>query len=114
MRKKTKGTNAEEGAARDEALKRVERGNSQLVFIALPIARDMARKDGEVTSTALWRRLNDMAEHDENLRGLLDDADPRWMGAIFNRREWHRKGWRPEGSHKRPVSVWIRQPELAF
>lgn len=82
---------------------------SPLVTRATEIAIKIAKRDGEVTSVAVWKALLRQAKNDEVLGQELAEKDKRWLGAVFLGRGWERIGWKALGSHGRPVSVWKRQ-----
>lgn len=91
---------ARQRQARDTALDRLETTRADLIKVADKLAREIARRTGQVTSVDVFREM----------RGLgyqLDGYDPRWMGAVFRAgKGWQRVGLRADGSHSRPVSVW--------
>jgi hypothetical protein len=66
------------------------------------IANMLFMQHGRVTSTEV---LEVMREHHPE---LLEDVDPRFMGCVF-RRGWRRIGYEDSGSHRRPVSIWVRK-----
>lgn len=112
MKARKAGSFRLESQARDEAIEKVGASCSDLVRMANEIARKIAKKEGRVSSPQVWKVLWERAAHDDGLRRELEDSDPRWMGAVFHHRQWHRLGWEAAGSHKRPVSIWQLQPEL--
>ena len=90
--------------------------HAYLVGIAFKIAVGIAKKNGEVSSSEVWAKLYEKAHKNENFEVLLQDADPRWMGAVFTRKNWTRVRWETEdkrvvrASHFRPASVWRYTP----
>jgi hypothetical protein len=101
-----------EGQKRDLVLKQLAESRSYLVGRGYDVAIKIVKVAGTVSSTDVWKELRDLALHDDELRISLDEADPRWMGAVFNRKCWERVKWVSEGSHKRPVAVWRLHPLL--
>ena len=87
---------------RDEVLDALEATRASLIAIAKATAWNIAKIKGEVTSSDVLRVMRA-----SNVDGL-SDVDARFMGAVF-RRGWKRKGYRAQGSHGRPVSVWCRK-----
>jgi hypothetical protein len=112
VRKKKGGSGKEEGAQLDLAIDKLAGAYKELVVLAQGIARKIAKADKQVSSPDVWKHLWEMAEHDDGLKTKLTEADPRWMGVVFRHRQWYRVGWKANGSHKRPVSIWELQPEL--
>lgn len=87
---------------RDDVLDALEVTRASLIAIAKATAWNIAKLKGDVTSSdvlSVMRAFNVMG---------LNDVDARFMGAVF-RRGWKRKGYRSQGSHGRPVSVWVRR-----
>jgi len=100
-RKGVPGSSAEERSSRDQAIAAAAASKSHLVARALEIAVNICTKKGEVASWQVFTRM-----HAEGLTKAIEDSDPRWMGAVFNRRCWERVRWENTGRHKRPQSVW--------
>lgn len=94
---------AEEAAARDEALDLLEQTRGELIDAARQVALRIAKEQGVVSSTEVFSELETTA-----LKAKMDQVDPRWMGAVF-RKGWERVGFESTGSHRRPVSVWRRK-----
>jgi hypothetical protein len=112
VKKKRGGSSGEEGEQLDLAIEKLADAYKQLVARAQGIAREIAKADKQVSSPDVWKKLWEAAEHDDALKSQLSEADPRWMGVVFRHRQWFRVGWKANGSHKRPVSIWELQPEL--
>ena len=88
-----------EELALEEVLNQHEIRHYKLVELARITARRIAELRGTVTGPQVLKMLkNSKAEG-------IDDVDPRFLGAVF-RNGWIRVGFSPEGSHRRPVSVW--------
>jgi len=87
-----------ESTARDSALTLLQATRADIIAKAMGIAVRLAKKNGSVTSTEVLERLRDEGCDP-------DQFDKRFIGVIF-RYGWKRIGFKPLGSHKRPVSVW--------
>lgn len=99
MRTRAKKTEIEK---RDEVLDALKVTRASLIAIAKATAWNIAKMTGNVTSSDVLRVMRA-----SNIDGL-SDVDARFMGAVF-RYGWKRKGYRSQGSHGRPVSVWVRR-----
>lgn len=93
-------------AQRDRALDKHDELRAELLGIADRLAREIAMRDGSVTSVAVL-----VALRDRGFAPLLADVDPRFIGAVFRRAGWRRLRWEPIGSHGRPVPVWALDSE---
>jgi hypothetical protein len=91
-----------EGAKRDLALARIEEARPHIVGTALRVAQAIAKRNGTVTSTEVLRALR----QNPATASMIQDADPRFMGAVFRRDCWVADGWDDSGSHRRPVRIW--------
>lgn len=101
-----------QATARDAALDRLAVTRAARITTATSIALAIWKEKGEVSSTDVWAEIRRQAMEDQGMTWLLvDDADPRWIGAVF-RRGWRRLRWEATGSHKRPVAVWTRAAEV--
>lgn len=94
---------AAEARKRDRALDLLETYRGDLVDAARAVAEEIAGRVGHVTSPEVLAELRE-----RGLGEALDSVDRRFMGAVF-RKGWRRVGLDNSGSHRRPVSVWVRQ-----
>lgn len=86
---------------RDAALAVLSATRASIIKRARSIAIQIARAEGEVHSSQVIQILRD--------EGFDPDRfDKRFMGVVFQR-GWERVGYRNEGSHARPISVWRRR-----
>lgn len=99
MKPKIPGTPHQEQMELDLAIDLLHEHRADQIAIAREIAEQMAAQFGTVTSSNVFAVMR--------MRGdLREDLDPRWMGAVFSGKRWERVGFVPNGSHRRPVSVW--------
>lgn len=97
--RKRRKTLQEEYAELDDAMTKLKKHRAALISQARAVAIELASAKGTVTSTDVFRVLED--------RGVdLGEHDTRWMGAVFNSKTWALVDYRPQGSHGRKVSVW--------
>ncbi len=99
MRTRAKKTEIEK---RDEVLDALAVKRAYLICVAKAAAISIHARRGEVTSSDVMTSMRAV-----NVPGI-NDVDPRWIGCVF-RRGWKRKGYRAQGSHGRPVSIWVRR-----
>jgi hypothetical protein len=88
---------------REFAEQRLLAARGDMIKLARTVAREIAERDGQVTSPQVVRELR--------ARGhgpTLDKIDRRFMGPVF-RKGWKRVGYANEGSHGAAVSVWELQ-----
>lgn len=95
-------TKKSEAQKRDEVLDALEVTRAKSIRLARDVAAMLVKHQGVVTSADVHGFLR--RNHASAIAGL----DPRFLGAVF-RRGWKRKGYRSQGSHGRPVSVWVRR-----
>lgn len=93
----------DETKKRDAALDLLEERRESLVEYAKALAYKLYALNGEVSSPEILAVMKD----DSEIKEALTAADPRFMGAVF-RKGWKRLRWDATGSHRRPVSVWVR------
>lgn len=94
-----------ERVARDRALNLFERTRQELLAVARVIALEIFQVRGRVTAPEVFGLLKD-----RGFEEALGQVDPRFMGAVFREGSgWRRIGWENKGSHRRPVSIWVRK-----
>jgi hypothetical protein len=94
-----------EKAKRDGVLDVFAATRAALIRRATEIALKLATDTGTVTSVQVFDVMRS-----EGLGPMLDEVDPRWIGAVFREGNgWRRKTYISDGSHGRPVSVWERK-----
>lgn len=71
----------------------------QLIAKAKKIAVKCAAKNGKVSSTDIWAVF-------QQTKVNTGGNDPRWMGAVFDKKTWVKTGYEFSGSHGRPVAIW--------
>ena len=91
-----------EAGKRDAALDLLQAQRSEIIGVALVIARRIAKRRGRVTSVQVFEQLRA-----DGWGPRMMKLDPRWMGPVFRAGNgWVRDGYENTGSHKRPVAVW--------
>lgn len=94
-----------EKAERDRALDLFEENRRELLSAARKCANELYSLNGRVTAPEVFASLRAGGWGD-----ALDQVDPRFMGGVFREGTgWRRVGWENEGSHRRPVSIWVRR-----
>lgn len=99
MRTRAKKTEIEK---RDEVLDALAKYRGDAIGLAKKAALVIYEHQGQVTSSDVLGYMR------RNFGKRIEGLDPRFMGAVF-RYGWKRKGYRAQGSHGRPVSVWVRR-----
>lgn len=88
--------------ARDRVLDKLEKTYPRMIALAYEVSRELASRDGCVTSVKILDELRKCGYSD-----LIQSHDTRWMGCLFRKgMGWRRIGWENTGSHGRPVAIW--------
>ncbi len=90
---------------RDKVLDYTQKIRVMLIERATAAAEFLDRTQGSVTSVQVFAKMRA-----DGFGDRLDEVDPRFIGAVF-RRGWHRIGYKPDGSHGRPVAQWTQRSE---
>jgi len=81
----------------------LEHNRKELIDEAHAVAVALCEIQGQVTSTEVLKLLRHFPETER----LLEEADPRFMGAVLNpSRGFREVGREKTGSHGREVRVW--------
>lgn len=93
-----------EAAKRDAVLDRYEDTRETLLEAGRRTALALCGEHDGITSVMVLARLRA-----DGWGAQLDAVDSRWAGGVFRTGQgWKRVGYRPDGSHCRPVAVWVR------
>lgn len=96
-----------EGAERDASLALLRKYRANLISRGKVIARELAKKNGEVTSPEVLEILKQESPNE------VAAVDARFMGPVFVSDEWERIRFANKGSHKQPISVWRLRSEVS-
>jgi hypothetical protein len=94
-----------ERTKRDRALNLLEATRGDILDAARQAAMDLIILNGRVTAPEVFTLMRE-----RGFEEVLSRVDPRFMGAVFREGQgWRRVGWENKGSHRRPVSIWVKQ-----